>query len=331
MQKSAITVRPLAFVFEDRPMPSTDLYIIPALEANGYLIQRCYPGNLPEAKDLKGHLVIVVRYLDSRLKKLIQVARKNLGDLVYFMDDDLLDLKAAASTPVLYRLNIYWKIQQHRKWLISQKPVFWVSTSYLQNKYSALGARLVNPSPLKLENSGFIKVFYHGTVTHEKEIRWLKPVVEKIISKNEQIVFEFVGGAFVKRLFRGTPRVFVFHGMNWPDFQSFIGNNQYHIGLAPQLDNDFNKARSYTKFLDITRSGAVGIYAEGSASAEVVENDLDGVVLNMNQNEWADAILELAGDIPRVSCMHEKALKKVEKLSEVAEKGYVSLFSTSPS
>jgi hypothetical protein len=114
--------------------------------------------------------------------------------------------------------------------------------------------------------------------------------------------------------------------MNWPDYQSFIITNRYDIGLAPQLENAFNDARSYTKFLDITRSGAVGIYARDSASASVVSHNQNGLIVTMEQKKWVDAILKLAGDRKSISDMHDRALVKYQQLAVEAQPSHSALF-----
>lgn len=316
----------LVFVFEDRPLPSTDFYIIPALKANGYEIRRCHSDNLPEAKELKGHKVVIVRYLSSRLKKLIELSRGDLVGLVYFMDDDLLDINAARGMPLKFQLRLYWQIWRHRSWLYAQKPVYWVSTSFLQKKYQSINPKLVLQSPLKLDQPERIRVFYHGTPSHEKEFRWLKPVIHRVVTQNQQIVFEVFGDARIKKMYSEVPGVHIIHPLRWPDYQSFVNSFPQHIGLAPQLECAYNRARSYTKFLDITRSGAVGVFAQGTASAEVVDHDVDGLVLPMEPDMWVDAILDLARDEKRLNAMYKNALKKYQQQSEIAAQSYLKLF-----
>jgi glycosyltransferase involved in cell wall biosynthesis len=68
------------------------------------------------------------------------------------------------------------------------------------------------------------------------------------------------------------------------------------VGLAPLLDLPFNRARSHTKFFDVTRCGAVGIYAADSACGELVEHGNDGWVCPMEEQAWVEAVLRLAGD-----------------------------------
>jgi hypothetical protein len=137
-------------------------------------------------------------------------------------------------------------------------------------------------------------VFYHGTGSHQAEIDWLLPVVEQVLAVNHNISFEIIGNAKTQKLYGHFKRVNVIPQMKWPAYQDFIKQPGRHIGLAPMLDNPFNLARSYTKFFDIHRAGAAGIYAEQGPWRAFVELDKQGVLVPMQVASWVSAILDLA-------------------------------------
>ena len=164
------------------------------------------------------------------------------------------------------------------------------------------------------------RVFYHGSASHGAEAHWLRPVLEEVLTRDETVSFEIIGGRRVHRLYRGLPRVTVVHPMGWSAYQAFIKTGLRDIGLAPQLDSPFNRARSYTKFFDITQSGAVGIYSAGSANADVVAHEKEGLVIELEPRRWADAILRLAADEPLRRVLLENARVKVDALADVASR-----------
>ncbi len=124
-----------AFVVEERQLPSSDFFVIPALQAKGYEVVRCGLKVLPDQDELNGAVVVLVRYFSSAWKQLIEKARKQLHQLIFFMDDDLFDLNATQGTIVGYRLRLAWKATRHMQWLQKQSPQLWVSTPYLFEKY----------------------------------------------------------------------------------------------------------------------------------------------------------------------------------------------------
>jgi hypothetical protein len=66
-------------------------------------------------------------------------------DYIYFMDDDLLDLKALFGIPVTYAFRLWRKVTSKRKWILSSCSELWVSTPYLAKKYAAWLPHLIRP------------------------------------------------------------------------------------------------------------------------------------------------------------------------------------------
>ncbi|WP_040845355.1 hypothetical protein [Thiorhodococcus drewsii] len=289
--------QPLVYLIDERANPSTDYFVLPVLRANGYRIVRCGFRPIPDPNQLDGAMVVFVRYVPKHWARLIERVRPRLADLIFFMDDDLFDGNAARGLPWRYRFKLARLATWRRGWLREQEARLWVSTSYLQRKYATWQPTLVSPLPLVASGiNDIIRVFYHGSASHAAEIRWLYPVIEAAIGAESRLVFEIIGGNDVHRLYRRLPRTSVVHPMSWPAYQAFIAMPGRHIGLAPLLDRPFNHARSCTKFFDITRSGAVGIYAPGAVCSETVEHAVDGWVASMDQQSWIETILKLAHD-----------------------------------
>ncbi|EIC22583.1 glycosyltransferase family protein [Thiorhodovibrio frisius] len=285
-------------LIEERPNPSTDYFVRPALPADGRPIQCHQFGQpLPDPTDLIGATVVLVRYVPPAWARLIERHRARLGELIYFMDDDLFDLAAAKGTPWRYRLKLARLATWRQHWLQRHKARLWVSTPYLQAKYAHWNPERLLPAPLPAPDSavgGNIRVFYHGSASHQAEIDWLYPVMQTALDAEPRLSFEIIGTAKVNRRYRRLPRTTVVHPMSWPTYQCFLATPGRHIGLAPLLDNPFNRARSCTKFFDITRAGAIGIYAAGSVCDELIQSNQDGLLIPMIAERWVDAILGLA-------------------------------------
>ncbi|WP_295399087.1 glycosyltransferase family 1 protein [uncultured Thiocystis sp.] len=289
--------RPPVYLVEERPNPSTDYFVLPALRAAGHRIIRCDFHQTPRPADLIGASVVLVRYVSPRWARLIADTRSRLVQLIFFMDDDVLDSVAARGMPWRYRFKLARLATWRRQWLQNQGVDLWVSMPYLHDKYATWQPRLILPMPLPApETDAITRVFYHGSASHEAEIRWLYPVLEAALDAEPRLTFEIIGGRDVYRRYRRLPRTTVVHPMSWPAYQSFTAMPGRHLGLAPLLDRPFNRARSCTKFFDITRAGAVGLYSPGSACTEMVRHGIDGWVVPLAPKAWSDAILALARD-----------------------------------
>jgi hypothetical protein len=324
MTLNASVAGEVAYLVEEQSNPSTDCYVLPALSACGHRVVRCCFGDLPAADDLNGAVVVFVRYVPPAWARLVKAVRPRLRGLVFFMDDDVLDVRASAGMPWHYRLKLARLAAGRLRWLRRHGAELWVSTAYLQEKYAKWEPRLVLPSPLS-NTTALRRVFYHGTASHDAEKRWLRPVAEEALRQEERLVFEIVGGRDLDSLYRGLPRVTVVHQMKWPAYQAFLAMPGRLVGLAPLMDVPFNRARSYTKFFDITRCGAVGIYSPKSACADVVSHGVDGLVVELDQEAWVAAILNLVRDEPLRQKLLGNAEVRMGELARRAEAGYLEL------
>ncbi|MFV8781650.1 glycosyltransferase family 1 protein [Microbulbifer sp. SA54] len=299
------------FVVEEGPNPSSDYFVLPFLDASGASVTRYSFNQLPSAEQLRGADVTFVRYVPASWQRLLEAHRHHIASLNFFMDDDLFHWPAFARMPLRYQWKLLRYSWSKRRWLRKMGAQLQVSTPYLQQRYAGWSPRLLSPqTPPQLRDcvwgtsagtsaedpSGPVTLFYHGSASHGRDLEWLRPVIGEVLHRNPRLVFEVIGNHAVNRLFRGLPRVHVIHPMKWPSYQALIRRPGRAIGLAPLLDSAFNRARSHTKFLDITLAGAVGIYAEGPVYGSVVQHGQNGLLLPMQQGAWVDAILKLSGE-----------------------------------
>lgn len=278
---------------EEQPNPSTDFFILPQVQANNAEITK---GNLlspPARPACKGEAVVFVRYLTLAWRRWVEHNRAGLGRLVFFMDDDLFDLRAHAGLPWRYRFKLWHLAWRHQAWLKKMGAELWVSTPWLAEKYAHWSPLVLPPGCPYGDDRPMNTLFYHGSASHQDEIRWLYPVVEAALSQDPTLCFEIIGNARVRAQFAALPRVHVLHPMKWPAYRALLGRPGRTIGLAPLLEGPFNAARSCTKFFDITRAGAVGIYADHPVYRPVVRHMQNGLLLPMDQQAWVDAILRL--------------------------------------
>lgn len=299
------------YLVEERANPSTDYFVAPACAGQGRRLHRYRFDEAPPEASLADAVVVFVRYIPPQWRRRVDVERRRMAQLVFFMDDDVLDPAAWGDMPWRYRYKLYRQAARHETWLQRQDAQLWVSTAWLQQKYAAWSPLRVEPRPLP-GTEGACRVFYHGSASHRAEIRWLHPVIEQVQHQDTRVVFEIIGGQDVYRLYRNLARVTVVHPMRWPAYEAFVDQPGRHIGLAPLLELPFNRGRSCTKFFDITRAGGVGLYAAGGACGGFVRDGVDGLVLPMRPRVWAEAILALARDEPRRQALLQSARARLQ-------------------
>jgi hypothetical protein len=354
-QRAAGSATGTIYLVEEGPNPSTDYFLMPALKPLARPIVRCsWTSPLPTAQALAGATVIFVRYVPTAWKHLVNQTHRSPPELVYFMDDDLWDYRAAAGLSLKYRFKLARYATRHRRWLESLNSKLWVSTKWLADKYAAQQPKLVMPALLEAAGSlaasastvntspssptsgapsaatraipltatsitaatQNIQLFYHGSASHRADIEWLHPVIKTVLARNPRLQFEIIGDAHTRALYASLEPCTVLAPMKWPAYRTLIATPGRHIGLAPAVPHPFNRARSHTKFFDITLAGAVGIYAAQGPCQGILEHNKHGLLVGMTPEAWVEAILQLADDLTLRQALYTQALEHADALSK---------------
>jgi hypothetical protein len=276
------------------------------------------------AEALCFHTVIIVRYLPTHWLQPLRAFRAMGGQIVYFMDDDLMDEAAVAGLPKAYARKIRLLATRQRANIEALCDEFWVGTPHLAEKYGTW-----NPTVLPLLASGpdlahtpLVTFFYHGTASHRAELEWLPQIVDSVQSAGPQTMFEVFGDHSVNKMFKGFPRTAVLHPMSWPSYLAYTASVRRDIGLAPLLPGAFNAARGPTKFFDFARMGAVGIYSDIAPYRGFIRPEVDGLLLPNEPALWVKAIAELVADPERrmrmATAARERALTLASTPSRAA-------------
>lgn len=296
----AATARRLV-VLDEGASPSGDYILLPFVSSLGPPVVRLDARQPPRAGQLApGDFVVVQRYLHAAWRQAIERQRAALAGLAWFLDDDLLDPQALPELAAPYARKIRRLAASQRPWFEQVGSQWWVATEALAVKYAeARPTTLPLAPPAALaEARPLVRVVYHGTASHQREIDWLHPVVAEVQRRCADTEFELFGELPVNRRFRDLPRVAVLHPMRWDTYLAHTAHHRADIGLAPLLPGVFNAGRGPVKFVDYTRQGALGLYSRIAPYEGFVRDGVDGVLLPEDPAVWVDAILRWAADAP---------------------------------
>ncbi|MDP5292265.1 glycosyltransferase family 1 protein [Oceanimonas sp. CHS3-5] len=294
-------------VVEQGANPSTDFFIRPWAEDNQAQCEFMSLSSPPPAQQ-KWDLVVFVRYITPAWRAWLTNNKNHISRIALFMDDDLFSLKAHVHLPLRYRYKLFKYAWQQQFWLKRANCELWVSTPWLAKKYASWSPLVLTPSSPHRHQTPQKTLFYHGSASHQSELDWLYPVFEQVLMQDHSISVELIGNHNVRKQFATLPRIHVLHPMSWPAYQALLARTGRCIGLAPLLENAFNSARAPTKFFDITQAGAVGIYADHPVYRSVIKDGYNGLLLPMEQQTWADAILALSKNEEQRQAMQQQAL-----------------------
>lgn len=307
-----------AIVISEGRTATTDYFIIPHLVKEGYSIQVLDTRLLPPKKPIPDNfqLVIISRYLPKNWFDLLDEYRRKGGSVKYFMDDDLWDNSALKGLPWRYKRKIHRLVHASKKNIIEIIDGVWVSTGFLSEKYSKYNPRLIlaAPSVDNVRSKQAVRICYHGTASHSKEIQWLLPIISKIQEMSKDTHFEIFGNQKINKQFRSLDRVSILHPMSWNNYFEYTSSVRCDIALAPMLDTPFNKGRGPTKFYDFIRMGAIGVYSNVEPYNNFVTDGVDGVILENIPELWIDTILELVSDSEK-----RKNISQAAQLNEIGK------------
>ncbi|GAB2580848.1 glycosyltransferase [Nitrincola alkalisediminis] len=294
-------------VVEEGSNPSSDFFVKPLLTRLSFKFTCYQHSDTPNIADIENTILVFVRYIPSTWRLFVDQYRHRLAGLVIFIDDDLFDGRVLASLSWGYLSKWYRLAYRHQSWLKQQKADLWVSTPYLFDKYRdwcAPGCQLTSIDPVSPYGEdgadSFLSspiIFYHGSPSHRAEIDWLLPVFEKVLHMHPQVTIELIGDDTLRRRCLKFPQIRVLHPMSWLSYQRMLKESKRLIGLAPLLDTKVNAARAPTKYFDISAAGAVGVYANSHVYRQLVTHKVNGLLVEMDQDAWVEAITSLIDDV----------------------------------
>jgi len=282
-------------ILDKGPNPSTDYFVRPFAEHHYSHILRAKLSDEPSQQLIQLGTdidVMVVRSINPQWLRFIQQHRSQFGKILFFFDDDVFSPLAWRGLPIGYA----WRLAvQALRLNFGLKPLidhYYVGSEGLRIRYRHLNPQVLMPSPVVAEASSKpIVLFYHATASHFAEKVWLAPIIQEILYANPDVHFEIIGGPKTKALYRHLPRVTVVHQMDWVTYQAFCQTHRRHIGLAPLLDRTFNAARSETKYFDIERCGASGIFSKVEPFATRLQGRKGVTLVENDPAQWVKAIL----------------------------------------
>ena len=257
----------------------------------------------------EGTWVIIVRHASRKWLKTLLNNKGKLLKVSYLKDDDIPAALAARELPLHYAIWTTWRYLTIRGLLSKIVSEIIVSTQELADRYPLTKAAVWEPhyDDTSEYHETPLVYFYHATLTHEREMKWLVPIVRRVQKAVPNAWFEIIGDGSVARMFKGIPRVRVLHAMNWPNYQAYIRSIRYDLGLAPLHDTPFNRARSHTKLYQITRAGAAGIYSDVIPYSGKIVNGVTGMLCGNHRYLWVRTIIAMLKDPLRRTAIHENA------------------------
>lgn len=249
----------------------------------------------------------------SQLKEWLIEWKKVGGKLIYEIDDDLMHIEGLQQRG--FNKNPQ-ELLDKLHFLAKHADVVTASTAPLAEKLKKFNAnvRIVpnrldselwnlhqqrdhSQGPFARKEGDPIRIGYIGTPTHDADLDVVAEAMQILQKKyGSKIEIEVIGG-FQKRTPTFGKRVGLPKKNDYPNFVNWLQQRvHWDIGIIPLVDDEFNKSKSYLKFLEYAALDMAIVVSAVPAYKDVAKNKINCIVAENDLNSWIDSISQLISD-----------------------------------
>lgn len=178
-----------------------------------------------------------------------------------------------------------------------------VSTPYLKEVYSEVNENIhVVPNCIdftlwdkaKPNPKPGIRIGWAGGATHTEDLALISGVIDNIGQRFPEIRFVFVHG--LPEALRGKPNIV--HVKKWTPilkYPKFIAGQDFDIGIAPLVDNAFNRGKSNIRWLECAALKVPVVASNVGHFKETINSGKDGFLAD-NPAEFEEMLVSLIKD-----------------------------------
>lgn len=223
------------------------------------------------------------------------------GKPVVYECDDLL-LAVPDAHPLKARLDA---CVPYVRELLAHADLVTVSTPALAAAYAAYARRIeVLPNglpdrfwrwkpPLEPAPGKPVRIGFAGTASHIPDLELIEPALVDIAAKYGTTVEFLFYGCATQRLRRLPQAVWRPFGDDYAGYCRALPRLGLHIGLAPLVDNPFNRCKSDIKWQEYAACGAAGVYSDLEPYRDAVRSGTAGLLAPNDPAVWFEKLDDL--------------------------------------
>ncbi|MEM9736854.1 MAG: hypothetical protein AAF908_09650, partial [Pseudomonadota bacterium] len=162
-----------------------------------------------------------------------------------------------------------------------------------------------------------LRVGYLGSDTHAGDLRFLAPVLGRILAAVPEAELWMPASLPLPRALARHDQLRRIPAVSWPDWRRQITGLGLHLALYPLLETPFNRTRSVNKLIEHGLTGAAGIYSESWAEAAHIRPG-EGLTLPNAPEAWEDAVIHLLRRPPALADLAEGGQRLAARLNDPA-------------
>ncbi|MFT4178108.1 MAG: glycosyltransferase [Thermomonas sp.] len=250
-------------------------------------------------------LVVFTRFGLPSGVAFMRLARNKCVPVVYHIDDDLLDLPDSLGADIMQR-NGSLQVKEARRELLSNADLVYASTAALAERMRTRfphrdifhGIYASYPGDVDAASGNAARVIgYMGSRGHAQDLELVVPALCRLMTRMPELRFETFGTiAMPQALAPFGPRV-TSHPVSksYGAFLEQLSRLSWAVGLAPLVDEPFNRCKAPTKFIEYTAAGIPVVASDVVVYRDVVSESGGGVLVGDDWETAIDGMLESPG------------------------------------
>jgi glycosyltransferase involved in cell wall biosynthesis len=245
-----------------------------------------------------------IRSLELAIK-VVKRCQKRKIRLIYEIDDDLFHLPnthpATARFSPAVKEAMRTIAQGAQAVVVSTAPLRERMTAFNRNVIvvpNALDERLwlpANGPQRDADSDGQVRIVYMGTRAHDDDLALVIDVIRRLTERyGDRVTFTCIG-VFTKNPLEMVRTQNVPEWVRrYPDFVKWMTRScRYDIAIAPLVENDFNRHKSYIKYLDYGVCGFAPVLSNTVPYREVVRHGGNGMLVKNDRESWFESLCAL--------------------------------------
>ncbi len=248
-------------------------------------------------------IIVAVRSTEELEKVIIQQAKKFNRHVIYFLDDDLLNVPKDSASSLYFEQP---GIKENMKSIMGLADSLWTTNSNIQQKYKDYFKHsFVMNVPIKMtelkKNSKKVDdkviIGFAGSIDHSSFINYLLGdiIKELIVKYGDLIQFEFFGckPQFIENI---KQIIYIPYENEYTSYKEAIASRQWDIGLAPLMNSEFHRCKYFNKYIEYGSLGVCGIYSDVEPLNFIIKHKSNGILVENIKEQWRDALVMLIED-----------------------------------
>lgn len=273
---------------------------------------------------------VISKHIDNPAgaKNIHLACEKNNIPIIYDLDDDLFSIREDNPAHESYGKGAMKRVYLATN--LSFADALFVSTEPLKETYQKHMKELfgidmpiyVLPNYNDAElfdykspvNEKIVTLGYHGSITHDADLKMILPIVDRIMTENPKVNMQLVGTVrkdSINKLFDGIKNKNRFEiKAGTPAFDKFpelLMSMKWDIGLAPLIDDQFNRGKSHIKYMEYAMKRIPTV----ASDVYPYTHNAREAVLCKNEVEWYQKLTQLIKDKQQRREIGQKAYEHV--------------------